>query len=212
MSRAVIIKALVAVLLITAALGVRVLVLERGHYMRAEAHLEAGETKLAIREYGSALGLYLPGSPYARRSAERLWQLGQEFEREGKPMWAQMSYSTLRSALYGARSFYTPGMGWIKKTDQRISALRAGMRAPAGTAEYTSALREETALLSTDRAPGPGWSALAVAAFIGFVASIVFIIVRGFGPRGELNRRPAGRGLLSAAVLFALWALALWMA
>jgi hypothetical protein len=79
--------------------GGRVLSLQRMHYLAAEGHHAEQNWKLAIREYGLAMHMYTPWSPYIEKSAQRLWQIGEMHENEGRPDWALIAYSALRSEL-----------------------------------------------------------------------------------------------------------------
>jgi hypothetical protein len=133
MSKGTVIKGFLIIIALAAMVAVRVGYLQRSHYIDAEAHYAAGEQKLAVREYGSALHLHFPFSPYSKRSALRLWSMGLDFEEEGKPQWAQMAFTSLRSSFYASRSFYTPGRRWIEKCDEKLASLRAAMLVEAGS-------------------------------------------------------------------------------
>jgi hypothetical protein len=58
----------------------------------------------------------------------------------------------------------------------------------------------------------PIWAVLAGVSFFGFLASVAFLIFRGFNSEARLKKKEARAGLIAAAVTFALWVLSLMMA
>jgi hypothetical protein len=141
--------------------------------------------------------------------------MGAEFEGQGDLLRAQAAYSTLRSSFYATRSLYTPGKGWILKCEEKLASIRAAMlveegRIAPGDLEATRLRHLEA--MRTDRAPVPAWSVLASLSFLGFIASVAYVIFRGFTPEARVKRREALTGAIAAACSFALWALSLIMA
>jgi len=97
----------------------------RAQYMAGEKALQAGNTREAITDYETAIHMYTPFSSYVPDSAERLWEIGQSFEKSGDYDWALISYRALRSSFYAVRSFYTPYREWIERTETQIDAVLA---------------------------------------------------------------------------------------
>lgn len=212
MSKGLVIKALLIIAVLLAMVAVRVSYLQRSHYAEAEKQYAAGDIKLAVREYGTAMRLHFPLSPYTAKSAERLWQIGEEFQRQGELLRAQAAYSTLRSSFYATRSLYTPGRGWIEKCEERLASIRASMLLEEGRiapGDLDSARLRHLEAMRTDRAPAPAWAAIAFLSFLGFLASMAYLIFRGFGPDTRLKKKEALVGAIAAAFTFALWALSL---
>jgi hypothetical protein len=190
----------------------RVFYLQRVHFMDAERYLSEKNYKLAIREYDTAMHFYTPFSSYIKKSARRLWQMGEMFEAGGKPDWALIAYSSIRSSLYGSRSLYTPRKDWIKKCDGKIAELNVKMLIAEGSIKPEDAGKEmekHLKVLKTDRAPSPLWSVLAEAGFFGWVGSVIFVIFKGFDEKGKMRGKYALYGLASFAFCFILWAVAL---
>jgi len=205
-------RLLVVVLVVLALLWGRVLWLQRAHFLEAEGYLQEANYKLAIREYDTALHFYSPFSPYNERAAQRLWQIGERFEAQGKLDWAHMAYSSIRSSFYAARSFYTPGKAWIARCDEKIATLNARMLLQDGSIgpeEFETERARHLRVLRQDRAPSVPWAALAVLSFLGWVGSAVYVALRGFSPRGDLHRRQALWGLLGFVAFFLLWVVGL---
>lgn len=212
MSKGLVIKSLLILAVLFAMVSARVFYLQRSHYAKAEKHYAAGDLKLAVREYGTAMRFHFPLSPYTENSAERLWQLGEEFESRGELLRAHAAYSTLRSSFYATRSLYAPGEGWIEKCEEKLASISAEMLVEEGrisSGEFETARLRHLEALRTDRAPAPAWAALAFMSFLGFLASVAYVIFRGFGPDARLRRKYALAGAIAAICSFALWALAL---
>lgn len=56
------------------------------------------------------------------------------------------------------------------------------------------------------------WIPLMLAGFVGYLTSLVLLIVYGISPEGKLRKPQAVRCVVAAASTFALWAFALWKA
>jgi hypothetical protein len=98
-------------------------------YRKGEAALAAGDAITAIAGYESAIHMYTPVSPFVERSAEKLWSIGENFEKMGDLERALIAYRTLRSSFYSARWGYQPGSDWIDRCDGKIGPLAAALKA-----------------------------------------------------------------------------------
>ena len=103
----------------------------RGHgqYTEGEKDFAAGDYKMAITEYGTAIRMYTPLGGYVPASLSRLWEIGEGYEKTGQYDWALISYRELRSGLYAVRSFYSPYSEWIDRSEERIEQVLALQRA-----------------------------------------------------------------------------------
>ncbi|MEJ2683898.1 MAG: hypothetical protein P8Z71_05830 [Candidatus Sulfobium sp.] len=212
MKKKYLIKGLIAFIIFIVLVWGKVLYMQRSHFVKAEQYFNASEWKLAIREYDSVMHAYSPWSPYIGKSAERLWTIGKMFEKENKPMWAVDAFSAIRSSFYASRSLYTPGKEWIKKCDDEIADMDVKMLIRDGSLKPENAASEKTKLLyvmKVDRAPAPGWAVVVEASFFGWVASVVFVIFRGFDEKGMMRARPALYGFLFFTLSFTLWVISL---
>src|SRR5512135_1953580 len=97
----------------------------RAQYMAGEKALQDGNLSEAITDYETAIHMYTPFSAYVPASAERLWEIGQGFEKSGDYDWALISYRALRSSFYAVRSFYSPYREWIERSEGQIDAVLA---------------------------------------------------------------------------------------
>lgn len=198
--------------LCAAAIWARAFTLQKEHFANAEGYHARADWKLAMREYDLAMHMYTPWSPYVERSAQRLWEIGGMFEREGKPDWALIAYGSIRSSFYASRSFYTPGKGWIDRCDGKIAGLNVGIMLEDGmiNGEDVPVERENFLhVLRYDDAPDACWSLAALAGFAAWMISVVFIIFAGFGDTGRVRWRHVLWGAAAFIVSFAIWALAL---
>lgn len=212
MSKKIFITGLTVTLVVFFIMLGKVFYLQHGHFKKGEGYSKESNLKLAIREYDLAMHMWTPWSPYIERSAEKLWQIGEMYEEEGKPDWALIAYSSIRSSFYASRSFFTPGKDWIKRCDGKIASLNVRLLLEDGIIKEDDASSEREKflhVLTTDDAPDVLWSALAEVGFLGWIGSVVFIILKGFESNGSLRRRYAAYGALSFASTFALWVVAL---
>lgn len=206
------IGALVFILLFLSIVGVRVFYLQRSHFFTAEKHFGESNWKLAIREYDMSMHFYIPWSPYIQRSAERLWQIGEMFEKEGRFDWANIAYSSIRSSFYTSRSLYTPGKNWVDRCDDKIADLNVKILVGEGSIkpeETDSERKKFLYVMKVDRAPAPLWSILVELGFLGWIGSVLFIIFKGFDNNGVIKKRTAFYGILSFLLTFTVWVIAL---
>lgn len=206
------IKALVVLLVFTGIIWTRVLYLQRSHFTAAEKYRKESNYKLAIREYDTTMHFYTPLSPYIGRAASGLWQIGEMFEKQDRPDWAHIAYSSIRSSFYASRGLYTPGKDWIEKCDEKIAALNVRILLKEGSISAEEAKAEKAKhlyVLKQDRAPDVLWTVLAEAGFFGWVGSVVFIIFKGFENMGRIRGRHMLYGIVSFGLTFALWIAAL---
>jgi hypothetical protein len=170
-------------------------------FEEGEAFLKEGEHIRAISYFDRSIHWYTPFNPYVSRSAERLWEIGEQAEEEGDTKLALIAFRTIRGGFYAARSLYTPGKDWIQKSDEKIELLVRAEMIAAGNTELPS-LRKQEVL-----GPNPFWSLLVVISFLGWVGSVIYIIVFSFG--GGPNARLLYSSFVKwgglAFIFFVLW-------
>ncbi len=204
------IKGLITAAIVFILIFGKVFFMQRDHYLQAEGYF-ATDLKLAILEYDAAMHNYTPWSPYIYKSAEKLWQIGELLEKKGQPDLARMAYSSIRSSFYASRSLYTPGKEWIEKCDDKIASLNVDQLIREGTikpGEAEAEKKKHLFVMRTDRAPDPAGAALLEFGFFGWVASIVFFIIKGFDEEGRIKLRPALYGMGFFICSFAVWVIA----
>lgn len=90
---------------------------------KGEKALAAGDAMAAIAGFESSIHMYTPGSGLVNKAAEKLWEIGQQFEGKGDTEKALIAYRSLRSSFYAVRGFTAPGSEWITRCDAKISQL-----------------------------------------------------------------------------------------
>jgi hypothetical protein len=111
--------AVIALLLIWAVTWQR----QQAQFRRGESALAAGNYMLAIAGFEAAIHMYTPGSSTVKLAAERLWALGEGFEKTGDTTRALLAYRSLRSSFYAVHGLTTPGQDWIARCDTKIASL-----------------------------------------------------------------------------------------
>jgi hypothetical protein len=142
----------------------------RENFIRGETFLKEGQTIRAVTFFDRSIHWYTPLNPYVQKSAERLWVIGQRAEQAGDSKLALIAFSAIRSGFYGASHLVTPGKEWIKKVDAKLHDLGAGGKNVR------------------DPHPDAFWSVVVVLGFLGWVGSVIGLILRVLGPgRGSGN-------------------------
>ncbi len=116
---------IIIIVLLVAMVWVKTYFYGLDQYKQGEKAMASGDLKDAIADYETAIHMYTPFSKYVPESAERLWEIGQGFERSGDYDWALLAYRSIRSSFYGVRSIYTPYKDWIIRSDAQINKVLA---------------------------------------------------------------------------------------
>jgi hypothetical protein len=192
------------------ALGVivtRLLIDSRQACRQGEAAQQRGDMTGAIRHYLDAGRLYVPGSPFVGQALDRLDTIGVALVNKGDYPLARSAFESERSALLGARSFYTPYADRLPGIERRIARLLAAEEGGGGTA---SASFEERAAWHAERLmqrPGPKTS-MVLLALLGlgiWISCAVMFLRKGLSASLALERGPAllaGAGFLLGLALF----------
>jgi hypothetical protein len=97
---------------------------------RQQAQYELGVKALAAGDYIGAIGgfemaihMYTPFSSLVGESAQQLWHIGEELERQGDLRRALIAYRALRSSFYAVHGLTQPGADWIARCDERVAQL-----------------------------------------------------------------------------------------
>lgn len=90
---------------------------------KGEKALAAGDRMAAVAGFESAIHMYTPGSGLINRAAEKLWEIGQQYEGAGDGEKALVAYRSLRSSFYAVRGFTDPGKAWIIRCEAKIEQL-----------------------------------------------------------------------------------------
>lgn len=176
-------------------------------YQKGEALLKEEQYVRAVTFFDRSIHWYTPFNPYVRKSAERLWAIGEQAEKEGDIRLALISFRTIRSGFYAASHLKTPGMTWIKKSEEKIKAL-VGTGGRVGDASDDSvSLRE--ALLRDQRSTSPKifWTIFLEIGFLGWIGSVIgFIMLRlRHEKEGEYRSSLKYFWIILAILFFTLW-------
>lgn len=190
-SRVILKAASVAVLLLFVLWG-RVFYGSMQDYKTAETFLKENQTIRAITYFDRSLHWYAPLNPYVERSAKRLWEIGERAEQEKDPRLALIAYESIRNGFYGASHLFRPGKDWIQRAESKIQTLSA-LR-----------VKGEPAPAMKDPQPDVGWSVVVVIGFLGWIGSLLGLILVLFR-QGEVR---GGKGIFLfgfSFLCFILW-------
>jgi len=77
----------------------------------------------AITFFDRSMHWYAPFNPYIDKSAEYLWQISEQAEQSNDTRLSIFAIETIRNSHYSSRSFYSPGVDWIKRCDNKIQDI-----------------------------------------------------------------------------------------
>ena len=188
----VIVKAVSAAVLLLLILWVRVFYGSMQDYKTGETLLRENQTIRAITYFDRSLHWYAPLNPYVERSAKRLWEIGERAEQEKDTRLALIAYESIRNGFYGASHLFRPGKDWIQRAESKIQTLSA-LR-----------VKGEPAPAMKDPQPDVGWSVVVVIGFLGWIGSLLGLILVLFR-QGEVR---GGKGIFLfgfSLLCFILW-------
>lgn len=178
-------------------------------FEEGEAFLKKGENIRAITFFDRSIHWYTPFNPYVEKSAQRLWEIGEQAEKQGDIKLSLIAFRTIRGGFYAARSLYTPGKEWIRKSDAKIHIMEeAELKARIQGSDTRQALGSVPKVQETV-GPDPIWSLVVVTSFLGWVGSVIAIIIFLFARREKpvLRSKLALLCISLAAIFFAFWIL-----
>ena len=185
----------------------KVFLSSRQEFHTAEEAKITGDYQNAIKHYERAILWYLPLGGYVHSSAEALWELAEMLESEDRKL-ALEAYRSLRSAFYASRSFYTPGLPWINRSDKKIAGLMAEAD-PYSEEDQKKSLEQRTqealAILKKPMKPDPLWSIVVVVGLLGWVSGVLLFILKAFRGGTQVMLK---QGFLWGTVVvffYALW-------
>lgn len=187
----------------------KVFISSRSEYQRAEAAIAKADPLTALTHYERAILWYLPIGGYVEPSASAIWQIATDLESQGEKKDALNAYRSLRSAFIAARSFYTPGLDWIARSEEKIAVLMAA-ETVYSEADRKKSLEQKTAealaILRRPMKPNTFWSIMVVVGFLGWASGTLMFIWKAFREGTTKIRLKPGILWGSVVVVFyALW-------
>ena len=148
----------------------------------AEAHVSAGEHHAAAIAYGSAIRMYLPGSPIGRHASEGLLALADRARSAGEADEHRFCLEELRSGWLAVRSTWQPGASWIAEAErQLVPAMVGDGRAAWPDPALSPADREAEvrAVLASRDDPALGWVLAMAVGYLLWLGGATLAIWRG---------------------------------
>jgi len=152
-------------------------------YGTGEEMLKKKEVIRAVTFFDRSIHWYTPLNPYVEKSAQRLWEIGEEAEKQGDLTMALIAFRTIRGGFYAASHFTTPGKDWIERSEQRIAQLV--VKQEKGEAGDTGAERSKGKATQVQKSPEPDvfWTVVLEVGFLGWVGSLLGFIYVTWGPK-----------------------------
>jgi hypothetical protein len=183
-------------------------------YRTGEALLEQKQFIRAITYFDRSIHWYTPLNPYVEKSANRLWEIGEQAKKDGDIKMALIAFRAIRGGFYSASHFTAPGKDWIKKSETMIAALTL-KEAKNGAGSKGMEKSEETKTLN-EKGPAPNvfWTVVLEAGFLGWVGSLFGFIFAKWGPRksSEKSVYKTLAWIGSALGFFVIWILGMMKA
>jgi hypothetical protein len=210
----VLVRGALVVVVLLAAVCVRVVSSARSELRAGDAYATRGEAEAALVRYRRAARWYAPQSPYHVQALARLGAIGAEAERRDRPELALEAYRAIRAAILSARSWYVPEQARLRAADERIASLMAALPAPPMDADKSreQLRREHLALLRADPDPSVGWTLVLLLGFGSWVAGAFAFTVRAIDAEDRFIPGQVRRWGAVIAVGFGLFVLGMSLA
>jgi len=147
-------------------------------YQKGESYLKEGQYIKAITFFDRSMHWYAPLNPYVQRSAQRLWEISKNARENGDNLLSLIAVRTIRQGFLSARSFYTPGKGWIEKCNFRIQELvmiEEGRNGRKKEGRLDNSVLKE----GEEKTPDVIWSIVLLIGLFGWVGSVIAFIISG---------------------------------
>jgi hypothetical protein len=142
-------------------------------YRQGEESLQQNRWTQAITYFDRAIHWYAPFNPYIEKSAQKLWNLSAELEREGDHTLAVAALTSLKSGYVAASGLFTPGRDWIKRCEDRIEFL---CKHDSRGGQVATEQHKEKGLQTT-AAPSLLWTFVLEIGLLGWISWILWMIV-----------------------------------
>jgi hypothetical protein len=174
-------------------------------YQKGETYLEEKQYVRAVTYFDRSIHWYTPINPFVQKSAERLWDIGEQAEKEGDIRLALIAFRTIRNGFYGASHFITPGRAWIEKSDRKIDALMGGEGKEVS--KDSASLKEALIQKQRNTAPAVLWTIVLEIGFLGWIGSVIgFIMFRmRHKKEGEYRASSGFLWLILTVCFIGLW-------
>lgn len=174
-------------------------------YSTGDEMLKQKQLIRAITYFDRSIHWYTPWNPYVEKSAGRLWEIGEQAEREGDLTMALIAFRTIRGGFYAASHFVTPGMKWIEKSESKIDQL-VRMEKKAESESRVGNLKEMIRQSQKGASPDVFWTVILEIGFLGWVGSLFGFIFRKWGPKeGRSHFLGPLTWLGFGSAFFAMW-------
>lgn len=174
-------------------------------YKTGEEMLRQKQLIRSITYFDRSIHWYTPWNPYVEKSADRLWEIGEQAEKEGDLTLALIAFRTIRGGFYAASHFVTPGKKWIEKSEFKIDQLVRRERKTESELREPE-LKEKIRQSQKSSPPDVFWTVILEIGFLGWVGSLFAFIFRRWGPKdGSIHLFRPFTWVGFGVVFFAMW-------
>lgn len=175
------------------------------HYNESE--ISSGVDR--VKAYERVILNHFPLSPYTKKAVNALLNECETLKENDEKLYC---YETIRTSLIQIKSFYQPYSEVLEMIKPKIADLRAKEKIAwkynnLTMADYEKIYNEQMAILNYDNAPSMFWSFMTVFSLLGWIGSVIMVILKGLTK--PVNRRIFIYGVLSYLLFFSLWLLGL---
>ncbi|MBW1999038.1 MAG: hypothetical protein JRJ29_13885 [Deltaproteobacteria bacterium] len=146
-------------------------------YHKGEDFLKQENYIRAITYFDRSIHWYTPLNPYVRKSAERLWEIGEKAQEIGDNKLALIAYRTVRSGFYATSHFIIPYKEWIERAEARIATLVEEEQKDRGVSEDIASIRDSILESQKARSPDVFWTIVLEVGLMGWIGSIIGFIM-----------------------------------
>jgi len=174
-------------------------------YKTGEEMLRQKQLIRSITYFDRSIHWYTPGNPYVEKSADRLWEIGEQAEKEGDLTLALIAFRSIRGGFYAASHFVTPGKKWIERSEFKIDQLVRRERKTESELREPE-LKEKIRQSQKSSPPDVFWTVILEIGFLGWVGSLFAFIFRRWGPKdGSIHFFGPFTWVGVGVVFFAMW-------
>lgn len=196
-------RLLFMLVLLVAAITVRVVWAGEGEIAKSSDALRAGDADDAIVHARAAALWYAPAAPHVRVAYGRLMALGREAEQRKAWRTALAAYRAVVTSFASTRWLIEPHRADAAEAEAAIARIEAksGARAPLAATEPAAAVEQaQLTALATDVGPSAFWKLVLAASFLAMLAGLAIFLRLGLDETGRVQPARALPALAAAAL------------
>ncbi len=153
----------------------------------------------AITFFDRSMHWYAPFNPYIEKSAEYLWKIGNLPDQGDEGELNLIALESIRNSFYSVRSFYSPGIDWIEKSENKIHDILMDKN------KYSSMKKDLFNSFAEFNDPDIFWTIILETGLFGWIVTVLIIIFISLGNKKQKYFNVVWIWIVLSVFSYGLW-------